>query len=106
MTNKAEVLVHGRLAGQLEQLEVGRRFRFTYRKDYDGPAVSLTMPGSRETYEFEGFPPFFDGLLPEGQQLEGLLRQAKIDASDCFAQLLAVGADLVGAVTVLPVSDA
>ena len=28
------------------------------------------------------------------------LRQAKIDRSDCFAQLLAVGGDLVGAVTV------
>ena len=32
--------------------------------------------------------------------LEGLLRQHKIDAHDRLAQLLVVGGDLVGAVTV------
>jgi serine/threonine-protein kinase HipA len=32
--------------------------------------------------------------------LEGLLRQKKIDRSDLFFQLVAVGGDLVGAVTV------
>ena len=33
--------------------------------------------------------------------LEGLLRQRKIDRKDFFAQLVAVGADTVGAVTVM-----
>ena len=42
---------------------------------------------------------FFDGLLPEGEMPEGLLRQHKIDAHDRLAQLLVVGGDLVGAVT-------
>ena len=32
--------------------------------------------------------------------LDGLLRQRKIDKDDYFSQLLAVGKDLVGAVTV------
>jgi len=32
--------------------------------------------------------------------LEGLLRQCKIDRTDLFGQLLAVGGDTVGAVTV------
>ena len=53
-----------------------------------------------EPYQFGGFPAFFDGLLPEGEMLEGLLRQHKIDAHDRLAQLLVVGGDLVGAVTV------
>ena len=55
-----------------------------------------------EPYQFDGFPPFFDGLLPEGAQLEALLRQQKLDRDDGFGQLLTVGGDLVGAVTVAP----
>ncbi len=31
------------------------------------------------TISVRGSPPFFDGLLPEGAQLEGLLRLRKID---------------------------
>jgi serine/threonine-protein kinase HipA len=52
-------------------------------------------------FTFAGFPPFFEGLLPEGEMLEGLLRQRKIDRSDLFSQLVAVGGDTVGAVTVI-----
>lgn len=96
----AKVLVHGEPAGLLEEIERSRRYRFSYFEGYRGPPVSLTLPVRRETYEFDRFPPFFDGLLPEGLQLEALLRQAKIDAGDYLAQLAAVGADLVGAVTV------
>jgi len=51
-------------------------------------------------YIFDRFPPFFDGLLPEGLLLEGLLRLRKIDKFDYLSQLMAVGSDLVGAVTV------
>jgi serine/threonine-protein kinase HipA len=38
--------------------------------------------------------------LPEGLLLEGLLRQRKIDKFEYLKQLIAVGNDLVGAVTV------
>jgi serine/threonine-protein kinase HipA len=58
------------------------------------------MDTSLREYSFDSFPPFFDGLLPEGIQLESLLRRRKIDRGDLFAQLVAVGADLVGVVTV------
>ncbi len=51
-------------------------------------------------YTYASFPPFFDGLLPEGNQLDGLLKIRKIDKDDYFSQLMAVGGDLVGAVTV------
>jgi serine/threonine-protein kinase HipA len=51
-------------------------------------------------FNFNSFPPFFDGLLPEGIQLDGLLRFKKIDKYDYFSQLIAAGADLVGAVSV------
>lgn len=73
---------------------------FTYGKDYPGPPVSLTLPIQKEPYHFLAFPPVFEGLLPEGPQLEALLRKHKIDRSDSFRQLITVGGDLVGSLTV------
>jgi serine/threonine-protein kinase HipA len=99
----ALVYVGGRLAGRLVE-GPGNAYRFTYEAGYDGPPVSLTMPVAGALYEFDRFPPFFDGLLPEGWQLEALLREAKLDRRDYMGQLLAVGRDMVGAVTVEPVA--
>jgi serine/threonine-protein kinase HipA len=62
--------------------------------------ISLTMPVKEKVFEFDRFPPYFDGLLPEGILLEGLLKQRKIDKYDYFSQLVTVGGDLVGAMTV------
>ncbi len=100
----ASIFVHCQLAGQLEELEPGRRYRFAYQTGYKGPPVSLAMPTASPEYTFDRFPPFFEGLLPEGVMLEGLLRQNKIDKLDYFSQLVAVGGDLVGAVTVKEVA--
>lgn len=97
---KAKIYMHDQFAGTLVELEKNARYRFTYLEDYDGPAISLTMPATQKDYEFTVFPPFFDGLLPEGFQLEALLRKRKIDRTDSFSQLVIVGQDLVGAVTV------
>ena len=97
---RAQVYVSGRLAGTLTEKQQGSGFHFNYFVEYDGPPVSLTMPLSKPDYEFDSFPPFFDGLLPEGIQLEGLLRTRKLDEDDLFGQLIAVGGDLVGAITV------
>ena len=83
----------------LTECEDGR-YCFQYDDAYLGEPISLTMPLVKTPYYFDHFPPFFDGVLPEGEQLEALLRLKKIDRRDFFSQLLAVGADLVGAVTV------
>ena len=96
----ARIFFHGEFAGVLEEIEYGKRYRFRYSDGYSGAAISHTMPVEKREYRFDRFPPFFDGLLPEGVMLEGLLRQEKIDRNDLFGQLLAVGQDLVGAVTV------
>ncbi|MGD0664778.1 MAG: HipA N-terminal domain-containing protein, partial [Rhabdochlamydiaceae bacterium] len=58
------------------------------------------MPTEQKVYEFDRFPPFFEGLLPEGVMLEGLLRQTKLDRDDLMGQLLSVGGDVVGNVTI------
>ena len=92
--------MQGCFAGTLTELEFGNKYSFAYSSGYQGLPISLTMPVQVEAYHFDRFPPFFDGLLPEGTQLDGLLRYSKIDRNDYFQQLIATGHDLVGAVTV------
>ncbi len=96
---KARIYNHSILAGYLIAKDNGY-YEFNYIEEYVGPPVSLTMPLSKRTFLYEAFPPFFDGLLPEGDRLEALLKSAKIDRHDLFAQLMTVGSDLVGSITV------
>lgn len=100
MMRSAKVYNFGIYAGDLLEEEKGKKYRFRYYEEYYGPPVSLTLPVERKEFEFNGFPSFFDGLLPEGMQLEALLRSAKIDRNDNFSILLLTGKDLVGSVTV------
>lgn len=97
---KARVFVHGEEAGTLSELAMGKEYRFDYHPHYNGPEVSRTMLTHERSFVFSEFPPFFEGLLPEGLQLDGLLKLNKIDRNDLFSQLIAVGKDLVGVVTV------
>lgn len=99
----AQVFQKGQPAGVLQE-EPDGCYLFTYDPDYQGLAVSWTMPVKQRVYRFATFPPFFEGLLPEGYQLEALLRQAKLDRNDLFGQLLKVGGDMVGSVTVFPIT--
>ncbi len=96
---KAQVLINNQVAGDLEELANGK-YRFHYQPNYNGAPISLTMPIKNPIYEFNQFPSFFEGLLPEGAMLEALLRKYKLDKNDYFGQLLQVGNDVVGAVTI------
>ncbi len=96
---KARILVHDIEAGILEERK-NNQYCFTYHPEYQGPPVSLTLPIKNKIYEFDDFPTFFEGLLPEGVMLEALLRAYKLDKKDHFGQLLKVGHDVVGAVTI------
>ncbi len=100
----AKVKMHDIEAGLLSERD-DKAYSFQYHPAYQGPAISLTMPIRTEAYMYDRFPAFFDGLLPEGVQLEGLLKIRKIDCYDYFSQLLATGADLVGAVSVFPIHE-
>lgn len=97
-------MVHGNRAGVLTEIS-SSEYHFEYDENYEGEAVSLTMSLNHKKYGYKSFPPFFEGLLPEGVMLEGLLRIAKIDKKDYFSQLIATGNDLVGAVTVKSMED-
>ncbi len=102
---KARIFVKGIEAGTLTELDQGKEYLFEYIRDYNGLEVSRTLPTSSKIYKFDTFPPFFDGLLPEGIQLEGLLKIRKIDKGDLLSQIIAVGEDLVGVVTVKEIAE-
>jgi len=102
---KAKVFVKGVEAGTLTEIKRGSEYLFEYLGGYNGLEVSRTMPANIRVYKFDQFPPFFDGLLPEGFQLEGLLKIKKIDKNDFFSQLLAIGEDMVGVVTVTEIPE-
>jgi serine/threonine-protein kinase HipA len=95
----ARVYQKDQLAGVLEALEDGS-FRFTYEPSFRGEPVSLTMPTKQPVWDFPRFPAPFEGLLPEGSQLDALLRIRKLDFNDLFGQLLAVGHDVVGSLRI------
>lgn len=81
---------------------------FAYDAGYvtsGGAPVATTLPLSDTpvvTHAAGALPPFFAGLLPEGRRLSALRAAVKTSADDEFTLLLAVGADAVGDVQVVP----
>ena len=104
---KADVYMHGRLAGVLSETETG--FIFQYGQAYLGEAgaepVSLTLPLQKESYASQVMFPFFDGLIPEGWLLEIAERNWKIDPRDRMGLLLVCCRDCIGAVSLIDQSD-
>ena len=96
---KAAVFVNGIKAAELIEYNQ-KSYELNYVQNYHGAWISLTLPVKKEPFLFNQFPFFFEGLLPEGMMLDSLLRTKKIDKDDYFSQLMAVGMDLVGHVTV------
>ena len=96
---QAEVIVDKQFAGILTE-QNNKHYVFEYHDMYQGMPVSLTMPLAQKKFEYTRFPAFFDGLLPEGIMLSALLKLDKLDANDYFGQLMAVGNDLVGNISV------
>jgi len=100
MKRKAKIFINGKYAGIFEELENGKQYLVKYADSYQGSPISLSLPINQQQFEFSNFPSCFEGLLPEGIQLQGLLKQRKLDRNDLFSQLIAVGQDMVGAITV------
>lgn len=104
LKRQAAIHQHGRLAGYLRSAASGE-WEFSYEPGYVGAPVSLTLPIRPEPYDFPEFPAFLEGLLPEGPQLEALLRKHKIDRHDAYRQLVTVGEDLIGSLSVFELPE-
>ena len=104
-----DVYVAGVLAATLER--TGDGVRFAYLPEYvedDGAPVATTLPVTADALltPSGALPPFFTGLLPEGRRLSGLRRAVKTSLDDELSLLLAVGADPVGNVQIVPAGTA
>ena len=101
----ADVWKGGTLAAHLTRTPDG--VVFAYADGYDGPAVATTLPVTSEPVLRSGgaVPSYFAGLLPEGRRLGALRRAVKTSADDELSLLLAVGADTIGDVQVVPRGD-
>lgn len=101
----ADVYKDGVHAASLTKSLVSTEFR--YRPDYlasDRPPVATSLPKTAEPVHTSGgaIPAFFAGLLPEGRRLSAVRRAIKASADDELSLLLAVGADVIGDVQVIP----
>ena len=101
---KAEVHLHGQLAGHLIQDEQGYTFAYTpsYLLTPLAEPVSLTLPLRAAPYVERVLLPFFDGLIPEGWLLEVAEKNWKLNARDRMGLLLACCRDCIGAVSIHP----
>lgn len=102
---QADVYKQGTYAATLTRTYDGVRFEYT--PDYlarNSPPVASTLPLTDEPHLSTpgAVPSFFANLLPEGRRLSALRRRVKTSADDELSLLLAVGADAVGDVQVVP----
>ena len=101
----AHVLKDGVPAATLRRVEGGIEFAYaTAYLEAGERAVATTLPLTDEPVTTVGgaVPAFFANLLPEGRRLTALRRSVKTSADDELSLLLAVGADPVGDVQLLP----
>lgn len=101
----AYVLKGGVLAATLTRADGAVEFAYeTAYLESGGRAVATTLPLTDEPVRTVAgaVPAFFANLLPEGRRLTALRRSVKTSADDELSLLLAVGADPVGDVQVLP----
>lgn len=101
---KAEVYLHGLLAGVLEEGDHGYRFAYqqTFLESSDAVAISLSLPLQVAPHEDKRLFPFFDGLIPEGWLLDIAQQTWKLNPRDRMGLLLACCRDCIGAVSVIP----
>lgn len=102
---QADVYKSNDHAATLTRTTEGLEFR--YLDDWIAagqPVVATTLPVRAEPVlrPAGALPSYFAGLLPEGRRLGALRRAVKTSADDELSLLLAVGADAVGDVQVVP----
>lgn len=98
---RAQVLVDDRLAGYFIEKERESRYEFQYLEGYDGPPITPMMPTVQQIYKFDHFPMFFVDFLPEGKELETLLKETQIEREDLFEILMCVGTEAAGNITII-----
>lgn len=97
MYRNLSVLLYGEPVGELLQTDEG--YTFSYRPDYQGHPLSLSLPVTGKPDFSVRLHPFFKGLAPEGWLRRRYAELQRIDEEDLLGMLVENGNDLLGAVT-------
>lgn len=101
---QAEVYYNKILAGLLTESDSGEytfRYDDKYFQDSSLPAISLTLPKTKQEYRSATLFAFFFNMLSEGANKAIQCQTLRIDEEDYFGLLLATAhTDTIGAVTV------
>lgn len=101
---QAEVYYNKILAGLLTENDNGEyifRYDDKYFQNSSLPAISLTLPKTKQEYRSETLFSFFFNMLSEGANKAIQCQTLRIDEEDYFGLLLATAhTDTIGAVTV------
>lgn len=101
-----EIYLDGIPAGILTQSTSGNltfEYHQTYRASENPTPLSLSMPLSAATHKRRAVLPYLQGLLPDNEDaLEAIAREFSVNVKNPFAILEHVGADVAGAVQVVP----
>lgn len=107
MMQQAAVYRNKVLAGILTKHHTSL-YEFRYDDDWFNnqtlPAISLTLPKTRQVYKADHLFPFFFNMLSEGVNRRLQARHLKIEETNYFALLLATAHnDTIGAITIKPI---
>ena len=102
---RAKVLANGIIAGTLTEYEHNNKIKFVYQYEFDyiknGAPIGYHFPLTRQPYEFDEFPIFFENLASEGWLKKLQCEKNGIDENDTFGLLLANGKELIGALSII-----
>jgi serine/threonine-protein kinase HipA len=96
------VFAQATLVGMLETTVRG--MEFSYATSYlhsRKPPISLAIPLREEAFPESITRPFFEGLLPEGQQREALASYLRVSSTSTMKLLAALAGECVGNLTIL-----
>lgn len=105
-TRALNVFMDGTPCGQVEQTASGN-LTFRYADEYsalpDATPLSLSMPLAASLHKKRAVLPFLQGLLPDSEgALRTIARRFGVSASNPFAILEHIGADVAGALQFMP----
>lgn len=103
MRRRVEVWLYGESVGELRQDDSG--FAFSYRADYIGPPLSLSLPVRVRHFQSPTLPPFFASLAPEGWLKMRYSQLQQRDEHDLLGMLIDNGKNLIGAVQLVNMQE-
>lgn len=109
MTSRLQVFMDGTFCGHIQQSASGD-MRFTYDEGYaarpDATPLSLSMPLSVIEHRKRSILPFLDGLITDNPAArEAIGREFDVSPKSPFAILQHTGADVAGALQIVPPSQ-